>query len=47
MVIYAANPDTLVSPTVIIALASVVWFLSLADVSIDFAIRRYHRGEME
>lgn len=47
MVLYASNPDTLVSPTVIIALASVVWFLSLADVAIDFAIRRYHIDEID
>ena len=45
MTLYAADPDTIVSPTVIIAFGSLVYFFSLLDVAIDVWFPRDHRPE--
>jgi hypothetical protein len=40
MVLYAANPDIIISPPVVIALGSVAFFFSGMDVIIDLFISR-------
>jgi hypothetical protein len=47
MVVYAAHPDTTVSPTIIIALGSLAWIFSSLDVGIDFLFPRNHRDEID
>jgi hypothetical protein len=47
MTAYAANPDTIISPRVILILATLVWVLALIDISIDAVFprdRREHQG---
>jgi hypothetical protein len=40
MTIYAVYPDTIISPTIIIILGSLVWLLALLDVGVDFVFPR-------
>lgn len=47
MTAYAVNPDTIISPRVVIILASLVWGLALMDIGIDAVFpkdRREHQG---
>jgi hypothetical protein len=47
MIVYAANPDTIVSPNVILILGSVVFILSMVDVLIGCFIRWERRLAQE
>jgi hypothetical protein len=45
MILYAANPDTIVSPTVVISLGSVWYFLCVLDLMFEFCAERERRLE--
>ena len=43
MTLYASDPDTIISPTVIIIFGSMVFVFALLDISIDVLFPREHR----
>jgi len=40
MIFYAVNPDTVVSPPIILLLGSIVYFVSMMDIALEIWMRR-------
>jgi hypothetical protein len=40
MIFYAANPDTVIYPPIILLLGSIVYFLSMMDIALEIWARR-------
>jgi hypothetical protein len=43
MTLYTANPDTMVSPTVVVAFGSMVYLFAMLDIAIDVWFPRDRR----